>query len=66
MSAFGVKINNVVGNMRRTPLEECGYVYKNLDHVLGVLKQQEITEVATDCIQSSTQKVRIKSIKILL
>ncbi len=46
MSAFGVKIKGIVGNIKRTPLDECGHVYENLDHVLGVLKQQEITEVA--------------------
>ncbi len=42
----GVKIKGIVGNTKRTPLDECGHVYKNLDHVLGVLEQQGIAEVA--------------------
>ncbi len=46
MSAFSVKIKGIAGNMKRTPLDKCGYVYKNVDHVLGVLKQQGIAEVA--------------------
>ncbi len=46
MSAFSVKIKGIAGNMKRTPLDECGYAYKNLDHVLGVLKEQDIAEVA--------------------
>ena len=32
--------------MKRTPLDECGRVYKNLDQVLGVLKRQGIAKVA--------------------
>ncbi len=42
----GVRIKGIVGNTKRTPLDECGHVYKNLDHVLAVLEQQGIAEVA--------------------
>lgn len=42
----GVRIRGIVGNTRRTPLDECGHAYKNLDHVLAVLEQQGIAEVA--------------------
>ena len=42
----GVKIKGIVGNTARTPLDECGRVYKDLDEVLGVLEAEEIARVA--------------------
>lgn len=33
----GVEVRGIVGNMARTPLDECGHVYKDLDEVLRVL-----------------------------
>jgi tRNA-splicing ligase RtcB (3'-phosphate/5'-hydroxy nucleic acid ligase) len=42
----GVKIEGIVGNTERTPLDECGRVYKDLDHVLGVLEAEGIARVA--------------------
>ena len=42
----GVKIRGIVGNTERTPLDECGHVYKNLDEVLGVLEGEGIARVA--------------------
>jgi tRNA-splicing ligase RtcB (3'-phosphate/5'-hydroxy nucleic acid ligase) len=41
----GVKIAGIVGNTKRTPLDECGHVYKNLDAVLGVLESEGIAKV---------------------
>jgi tRNA-splicing ligase RtcB len=32
-------------NSRQTPLDECGYVYKQLDEVLAVLEGEGIAKV---------------------
>lgn len=42
----GVKITGIVGNTKKTPLDECGRVYKDLDAVLGVLEAEGIARVA--------------------
>jgi tRNA-splicing ligase RtcB len=42
----GVTIKGIVGNTTRTPLDECGRVYKNLDDVLDVLGSEKIAKVA--------------------
>jgi tRNA-splicing ligase RtcB len=42
----GVEIRGIVGNTRRTPLDECGHVYKDLDEVLRVLETEGIAKVA--------------------
>ncbi len=42
----GVAITGIVGNTERTPLDECGHVYKDLDEVLGVLEAEGIARVA--------------------
>jgi len=42
----GVKIEGIVGNTKKTPLDECGRVYKNLDDVLAVLEAEGIARVA--------------------
>lgn len=42
----GVEIRGIVGNTERTPLDECGHVYKDLDVVLGVLESEGIAKVA--------------------
>ncbi len=42
----GVEIRGIVGNTARTPLDECGHVYKDLDAVLGVLEDERIARVA--------------------
>ena len=42
----GVEIQGIVGNTARTPLDECGHVYKDLDEVLRVLEEGDIAEVA--------------------
>lgn len=41
-----VKIRGIVGNTKRTPLDECAHVYKDLDEVLGVLEAEGIARVA--------------------
>lgn len=41
----GVEIVGIVGNTERTPLDECGHVYKDLDEVLAVLVANNIAEV---------------------
>lgn len=41
----GVEVTGIVGNTERTPLDECGHVYKDLDAVLDVLVQNNIAEV---------------------
>lgn len=41
-----VKIIGIVGNTEKTPLDECGHVYKDLDAVLQVLVDEGIAEVA--------------------
>lgn len=42
----GVPIRGIVGNTPRTPLDECGHVYKDLDTVLHVLEAEGIAKVA--------------------
>jgi tRNA-splicing ligase RtcB len=42
----GVSIRGIVGNTDRTPLDECGHVYKNLDAVVRVLEAVGIARVA--------------------
>ncbi len=42
----GVPIRGIIGNTKRTPLDECGHVYKDLDEVLRVLEAQGIARVA--------------------
>jgi tRNA-splicing ligase RtcB len=42
----GVPIRGIVGNTERTPLDECGHVYKSLDAVLRVLEDEGIARVA--------------------
>lgn len=42
----GVEIRGIVGNTARTPLDECGHVYKELDEVLGVLETEGVARVA--------------------
>lgn len=42
----GVSIRGIIGNTRRTPLDECGHVYKELDEVLRVLEAEGIARVA--------------------
>jgi tRNA-splicing ligase RtcB (3'-phosphate/5'-hydroxy nucleic acid ligase) len=42
----GVEITGIVGNTARTPLDECGHVYKDLDEVLRVLEDEGIARVA--------------------
>ncbi len=41
----GVEIAGIVGNTKRTPLDECAHVYKNLDDVLAVLEAEGIAKV---------------------
>jgi tRNA-splicing ligase RtcB len=42
----GEEIRGIVGNTPRTPLDECGRVYKDLDDVLAVLETEGIARVA--------------------
>ena len=42
----GVEIVGIVGNTKRTPLDECRHVYKDLDEVLEVLEAEGIARVA--------------------
>jgi tRNA-splicing ligase RtcB len=42
----GVEVRGIVGNTRKTPLDECGHVYKDLDEVLRVLESEGIARVA--------------------
>jgi tRNA-splicing ligase RtcB (3'-phosphate/5'-hydroxy nucleic acid ligase) len=42
----GVPVRGIVGNTERTPLDECGHVYKDLDEVLDVLQAEGIARVA--------------------
>ncbi len=42
----GVSVKGIVGNTVRTPLDECGHVYKDLDEVLSVLENVGIARVA--------------------
>ena len=41
----GVDITGIVGNTEKTPLDECGHVYKDLDAVLDVLVQNNIATI---------------------
>ena len=41
----GTMIRGIVGNTKKTPLDECGHVYKDLDEVLAVLEEENIAEV---------------------
>ena len=41
----GTQIRGIVGNTKRTPLDECGHVYKKLDDVLEVLEANGIARV---------------------
>ena len=41
----GVKVRGIVANTKRTPLDECAHVYKDLDEVLGVLEREQIARV---------------------
>ena len=43
----GVDIVGIVGNAKRTPLDECAHVYKDLDAVLAVLEEEGIGRVAS-------------------
>jgi tRNA-splicing ligase RtcB len=40
-----VEIIGIVGNTKKTPLDECGHVYKDLDTVLAVLEDEGIAEI---------------------
>lgn len=40
-----LRIKGIVTNTPKTPLDECGHVYKNLDEVLQVLVDEEIATV---------------------
>lgn len=42
----GVVVEGIVGNTKKTPLDECGHVYKDLDEVLRVLEDNNIARVA--------------------
>lgn len=42
----GVEVTGIVGNTDRTPLDECGHVYKDLDDVLAVLVENGIASIA--------------------
>ena len=42
----GVKVRGIVGNTHRTPLDECGHVYKDLDQVLEALESEGVARVA--------------------
>lgn len=41
----GVEVVGIVGNTEKTPLDECGEVYKDLDEVLAVLEAEGIAEI---------------------
>ena len=42
----GVEITGIIGNTRRTPLDECAHVYKDLDAVISVLEREGIARLA--------------------
>ena len=42
----GTMIRGIVGNNKKTPLDECKHVYKDLDDVLQVLVDEGVAEVA--------------------
>lgn len=41
----GTMIRGIVGNTKKTPLDECDHVYKDLDEVLVVLEEEDIARV---------------------
>jgi tRNA-splicing ligase RtcB len=41
----GVEVTGIVGNCARTPIDECGHVYKDLDAVLSVLEAEGIARI---------------------
>ena len=41
----GVEVEGIVGNHEKTPLDECGHVYKDLDEVLAVLEVEGIATI---------------------
>lgn len=41
----GVLIEGIIGNMNKTPLDECSHVYKDLDEVISVLEHNNIAEL---------------------
>jgi tRNA-splicing ligase RtcB len=41
----GVEITGIVGNCERTPIDECGHAYKDLDQVLAVLEAEGIARI---------------------
>lgn len=41
----GIQIEGVMSNHRNIPIDECAHVYKDLDSVLNVLKEENIAEV---------------------
>lgn len=45
-SLGGVEVEGIIGNTKKTPLDECGHVYKDLDEVLSVLETNKIARVA--------------------
>ncbi|MEO8184944.1 MAG: RtcB family protein [Deltaproteobacteria bacterium] len=42
----GVQVEGIMGNTKKTPLDECTHVYKDLDEVLAVLEALGIARVA--------------------
>ena len=44
-SLGGVRVQGIVSNCKRIPLDECGHVYKDLDKVLSVLEEEGVAEV---------------------
>jgi len=43
----GINIKGIATNTEKTPLDECGHVYKSLDEVLSVLEQEGIAKIDT-------------------
>lgn len=41
----GIEVEGIVGNTEKTPLDECGHVYKDLDVVLSVLESNGIAKI---------------------
>lgn len=41
----GVTVKGIVTNTKKTPLDECGHVYKDLDEVLSVLESENIASI---------------------
>lgn len=42
----GVEVEGIIGNYTKTPLDECGSCYKDLDEVLNVLEENGIASVS--------------------